>query len=202
MTRPFYSMVDCPQCGHRHPAESGFNAWLRAHPDFDSIAEGIVRFDCDVLLHRYMRKIDGVGIRDIQCLMFIEVKSYGALIRAAQHDTLSVMSQVFRNRRPNMHQKRQGLHAENHVPPALVYSHMLKKQVRLWLFGGFLLTMSGADPGSSEWMTWGGCRPIDVPTLIGLLKFDLDPEKLTPIDWRRRSRSGKPPPLFDFGDVA
>lgn len=187
MTRTFDTLVQCPQCGHEHTAETAMERWIRGHPQLDSREAGIVRFDIDILLHRYMIKTDWLrGTRTLQCMMFIEVKTHGANVTPSQQDTLSALSQIMRNRRANRHAHKRGRHAADHVPPSKVWSIASKKKVRLRLYGGHLLRLSDVDPPSSEWITWDN-KPIDVETLVKLLRFDLDPDTLREADWRRRS---------------
>lgn len=187
MTRRFEGQVVCPKCGHTHTAETAFERWMRNERGLDSIRDGIVRFDLDLLLHRYKRSIDKKGIRDIQCMMFIEIKTFNAPLKSAQRDTLSMLSQALRNRRRTPHTKKQGLHLKNHCPPTKAYSRREKRDVVLWMLGGHLLTLSGDDPVSSESIMWDETKPIDIATLIELLRFDRYPDgKLEMIDWRRR----------------
>lgn len=197
MTRTFRANIYCPHCGRLHTVESAFERWMRHHPDLDSREAGVVRFDCDVLLHRYALHTDKKSSRHIQCLMFVEVKTCGAVLDLAQQDTFSLLSQVLRNRRPNRHHSKRGRHAENHVPLAEVWSHFRRGMVRLRMFGVHLLRLSGQCPLTSEWMEWDSKR-ISLDQLIALLRFELDPDKLEPIDWRRRySDFVGPPSMFD-----
>lgn len=175
----------CPNCHHTHTLETAFERWLRNEESCDSQKAGIVRFDLDVLLHRYMMPTDKRGTREIQCLMFIEVKSFGADVSMSQRDTFSLLSQVLRNRRTNKHQAKKGRHANEHTPVTKCYSHLLNKDVTLRLFGGHLLQMSGEDPPTSEWLKWDK-KPIDLDQLKSLLRFEIDPDTLRAIDWRRR----------------
>ena len=188
MTRSFKDQAYCPHCGRWHAAESAFNQWMRAHPELRS-QDGIVRFDCDVLLHRYMLNLtDGLGSRDVQCLMFIEVKTHDADLRPDQRDTLSLLSQVLRNRRRNVHAARRGLHASKHVAPCRAKSRKSGRNIALRLFGGHLLQLSADSPANSNLIRWDG-NQITQAQLVGLLRFDLDPDKLIPMDWRRRYMS-------------
>lgn len=193
MTAPFRQMITCPHCGKEHTSETAFNRWLRGHPQFDSVAEGIVRFDCDILLHRYKLHIDGIGSRKIQCMMFIEVKTHSAKPTQAQRDTLYLFDQVLRNRGKNKHQDtRKRRQATDHHPPVKAISLILRQKIGLRLFGGHLLTFSKDDPANSEWIRWDK-HLVGIPTLIRLLKFELDPDTLKLMDWRRRYKSvGRP----------
>lgn len=117
-------------------------------------------------------------------MMFVEVKSFGSHMSIAQKDTLSLLNQVLRNRTKNKHADRHGRHAANHVPMAKAYSHAIKKDIRLKLFGGHLLQMETDDPeiGNLQW----DFKDIGLDTLISLLRFEIDPDTMNEIDWRRR----------------
>lgn len=186
MTRRFEGRVQCPHCGKSHTQETAFERWVRNHHALDSRKSGIVRFDCDVLLHKYLTPTDKKGTRDIQCVMFIEVKMHGANVGEAQRDTLSMFSQVLLNRRPNIHGPKKGIHAKDHCPPSRCKSHILGREVSLHLFGGHLLQFEHESPGDSGWIAWD-YKPINEEMLLKLLRFELNPHTLRPIDWRRRS---------------
>jgi hypothetical protein len=168
---------------------------MRNEERLDSNLHGVVRFDCDVLLHRYCIHADQKSSREIQCVMFVEVKIGNEALKDAQQDTLSMWSQVLRNRVRNMHRDKRGKHADDHIPLASTYSHVLKRRVRLKLFGGHLLRLSGLDPSESAVILWDD-KSITVDQLLALLKFELDPDSLQPIDWRRRYKAFKDQNLF------
>jgi hypothetical protein len=168
---------------------------MRNDPRLES-QDGIVRFDCDVLLHRYKFPCDKKSSRNIQCLMFLEVKTFGAEPTMAQRDTLSIMSQALRNRRRNIHRLKRGRHLDDHVPLALAFSWLLGRDVRLKMFGGHLLQLSADDPATSEWIAWDR-RRIQPADLVALLRFELDPDSLNPIDWRRRYSTFEDEKIWD-----
>lgn len=184
MTRRFDGLVGCPYCRRLHTAETPFERWVRAQEQLDS-RMGLVRFDLDVLIHRYLTPTDKRGTRDLQCLMGVEVKTRNGTLRPAQRDTFSMLSQVLRNRRTNVYQERRGRHAMQHNPSCKAFSHHLGREVDLRMFGMHLLVLSGDDPTDSAIIKWDK-KLIDVETLIGLLRMDLDPDSLKPMDWRRR----------------
>jgi hypothetical protein len=196
MTRAFNDNIRCPKCGHVHTVETDFERWMRNCSLLDSREAGIVRFDLDVLLHRYKLLKDGKGCRNIQCVMFIEVKTHLASPSVSQIDTLHMISQVLRNRKPNRHstpQRRQVLGAPNKV-----YSKLLKRDVRILLYGGHLLQLSGRCPATSDYILWDR-KEITKDILIDLLLFERDPDHPErKIDHRRRSRAwSRIPVLFD-----
>lgn len=197
MTRSMNARWQCPNCKCLASCETGFERWMRENELLDSREFGIARFDLDVLIHRYKFDCDDAyGSRDIQALMFIEVKTHAAKASDAQLDTLSAMSQLLRNRKQNMYQDKLGRHAKHHEPLTETYSHILKKYVSMKAFGGHLLTLQKQSPDDSEWMTWDG-KEITPDQLMQLLRFEIDPDTLSSADWRRRSKKIEARPLFE-----
>lgn len=197
MTRSMNARLQCPTCRCQMTAESAFERWMRESRLLDS-RDGVVRFDLDVLLHRYMVKQDGFGRRDIQAMMFVEVKTLGADLTESQRDTLGILDQVLRNRRKNIHSDRNKRNLKDHSPVAKAFSKLRGSEIDLRLFGGHLLRLSGTSPDDSERMTWGGAfgtHEITPDQLTKLLRFELDPDDpRLRLDIRRRS---KPLPLID-----
>ena len=175
MTRAYNENIRCPKCGEIYTAETDMERWMRNDPELDSVHAGVVRFD------------------------FIEVKTFNADLSLSQRETLSMFSQVLRNRKRNLHGDRKGCHARDHIAPSLVYSHMYRRWIRLKLFGGHLLQLSNSDPLTSELIRWDG-KPIDKETLKGILQFELDPDSPCRVmDWSRRYSSFEGvTPDFDF----
>lgn len=191
MTRSMNSRLDCPSCRCKMTMETHFERWMREEDLLDS-RTGIVRYDLDVLLHKYMDCTDGFGDRTIQCLMFIEVKTFGAQPSDSQKDTLHLLNQVLRNRRPNINGNRNKWNAGDHVPLAKCRSLLLGQDISLRLFGGHVLVFERNGPDDSSWIEWDKKR-ITKKQLIGLLRFEIDPDDPRCfMDIRRRSR-----PLFD-----
>lgn len=186
MTRTFNEKIRCPKCGHEHTVETDFERWVRMNESLDSRSAGIVRFDLDVLLHKYLTLSDGKGSRELQCMMFIEVKTFMAKPSAAQADTLSILNQVMRNRRPNIHSQPRP-QVGNQL--TVVKSKMLRKDIRIKLFGGHLLQVDGTCPENSSLMRWDN-QPITESVLVELLRFERDPDRIKKtMDHRRRSRN-------------
>lgn len=183
MTRQFNSRIKCQHCGCMTTEESPMERWIREHPRLDS-RNGIVRFDVDILLHRFKTFDDLKGSRFIEFMMFIEVKTFSAELTDSQQDTLGLLNQLLRNRRPNMHgSPRRQLEGQ----PAMAYSRKKKREVPLRLLGGHLLQLSGSSPLDSESIFWDYKR-IDIETLVELMLFDRDPDNLNASrrDWMRR----------------
>lgn len=183
MTRQFNSRIRCERCGEMTSEESPMERWVRQHKLLDS-RNGIVRFDVDILLHRFKTVTDAKGCRDIEFMMFIEVKTFNASLTDAQRDTLGLLDQLLRNRRPNMHAKPR---RQVSGRPEMAYSRMKNRDIPLRLLGGHLLQLSGSDPENSDTILWDH-KPIDIETLVELMLFDRDPDNLdaSKQDWMRR----------------
>lgn len=186
MTRPFNSRVRCQHCNGITTEESPMERWIRNNPLLSS-SNGIVRYDIDILLHRYKTVADLKGDREIEFMMFVEVKTFNANLTLAQRDTLGLLNQVLRNRRKNKHSSpRRQMGGQ----PLTNYSIAKQRRIPLRLFGGHLLQLSGAAPDTSDNMRWDG-KNIDLQTLVELMMFDRDPDNLNANkeDWlRRRSK--------------
>jgi len=177
--------------------ESPFERWFRECESLHSVREGLVKYDADLIVHRYKNLIDKRGSRDAQCLMVVEVKTHGAKPDAAQQDTLSIFSQVIRNRHGNRYAEKQGRHLNDHCPPAKAWSHKSNKNIKIHLFGAHLLQLENTDPVNSSWMRWD-YKEIDIPMLQGLLLFELDPDTLRKLDLRRRYSAFDEQTLFEI----
>lgn len=183
MTRRFNSRIRCEHCGNMTSEESPMERWIRRHPTLDS-KHGIVRFDIDILLHRYKSVRDSKGCRDIEFMMFIEVKTFSASLTDTQQDTLGLLNQLLRNRKRNIHSDpRRQVNGQ----PAKAYSRMKNREVPLRLLGGHLLQLSGSNPQDSDQIMWD-YKPINEETLVELMLFDRDPDNLdaNKSDWMRR----------------
>lgn len=185
MTRTFNEKIRCPQCGYEHTAETDLERWIRNHPQLQSNL-GLVRFDLDILLHKYMTHEDGKGVRDLQSMMFVEVKTFMGNCSPAQADTLGILDQGLRNRKPNINSTpRPQMRGDK------AWSKMANKYVTLKMLGGHKLQLDGTDPNNSSLIMWDN-DPISTQELIELLLFVRDPDRPhIKMDHRRRSRKWK-----------
>ena len=181
MTVEFRQRIECPKCGHEFPAETAFCDWMRHRPEL-ATAEGIVRADCDHIVHRFKFPSSG---RDLQAIMVIEVKTHVNFknpihINETQADTLHMLNQLMRNRRTNIHKKAKW---QCGTGPQQVHSLRNKKMVWIRAFGVHGLYFSGTRPEDSKIIHWNR-SPINEGQLIDILRFVLDPDTLRPMDMR------------------
>lgn len=171
-------------------SDTPFCAWMRSRTDLPSYGDpnfGFVASDNDVTIHRYLSEVDGIGTREVQGLMQIEVKtrrSHGDDggpatngLRSSQIDTLSKLNLFCGDKR--------------------VHGQWIR------FFGVFLIVMDGTTPANSSTMWWGVLpkntvlgdwhdakwRRISMGTLISLLRFDRHPRTLQTHPLRRHHKT-------------
>lgn len=168
----------------RDGQNTGFQAWIRNNPNLDSSRAGLVFTDSDLWCHKYFAHVDRNGTRDVQCLMLIEVKEFGADISETQQDTLHIINQVLRNRRQIN---------EYWSECSIRKAHSLrnKRAVDIWSFGVHVLRVPG-DGTFMQWhrMTWDK-HQIGHEQLERILRFELDPDTLEEISFRRHHLNGQ-----------
>lgn len=176
MTVAYRRRIECPNCRHQISDEDPISKWIKANPHIDSRV-GFTVMDNDLIVHRF-KTTHG---REFQCLMFIEIKSFGKQLEDWQRDTMAIVNQFLRNRRTTPFRRR-ALQI-NGCEPNRVWSTKNKRYVNVKAFGFHLLSLSGSTPDDSRVMIWDK-RPIDKPKLNQILRFDLDPDTLRPLDFR------------------
>jgi hypothetical protein len=194
MTRQWRETVPCPKCGMRVSTESAFDRWVRNHERLDSVRDGVVITDGDKHVHRCHIRVKGESIRDVQYLMDIEVKAFGRDMTDSQRDTLHIHNQLLRT---NGWKKQLGRFLTGHEQNVRnVFSSYSGKHVQVIHYGVHKLRMTGADPVTSDRITWDD-KQIDVDQLVGLLRFDVNPDSLRPMEHRRHKRiDDRAPTLF------
>lgn len=196
MTRGFSQRTVCPDCGASVTLETPFDRWIRNCSELDSspFKAALAIFDCDLLIHKYVTPTDKLGTRKLQAMMFVEVKSHGSVLTPSQRDTLYIFNQILRNRKRTPTKPKIPQQAE--TLPNAVYSPYNDEIITLRGFGGHWLQMSNNDPVDSEILKWDKKR-ITYEMLIGILRFDLDPDSLKKLEWRRHHKQDPTPTLFD-----
>lgn len=154
-----------------------FCAWLRSQrkelPSYSQTV-GFVATDVDLVIHRYLTSIDGIGSREIQAMMMLEVKSRSGKPHQSQTDTLYKWHLLSNTKQ--------------------VVNNSL-----IWGFGVGVLSMSGTDPSNSDHLEWGRFkkgsdgklhyRKITINQLYGLLRFELHPDSLSRQPFRRHHKT-------------
>jgi hypothetical protein len=148
---------------------SEFGEWLRKQSSIPS--SKVVATDCDWIIHRYKTDIDGIGVRDIQAMMLLEVKTRNAEPRYAQLHTMWLQ----------------------HLHSRTGRRRIFDRGNQVFHHGVSVLSMSGTTPDNSERMRWGrfqeSCnltwKEINREQLDLLLLFELDPDRFTPRPHRR-----------------
>lgn len=192
MTRRCNQVFQCANCGCISTAETGFSRWLRERKDLDSNDIGLVFIDSDLWIHRYKTTKEG---RDLQCIMWCEIKGHGREPTDAQKDTLLIIDQFMNNRRETPTKKNAKHQTDDR--PQKVLSWKLKRQTTVWAFGGFLLQFENTGPDDG-WIRWGKKRDLITPDMLAaLIRFDLDPETLKPLDLRSHHPHRQLPLLND-----
>lgn len=179
MTREFQRTAVCPNCFFDMPLEDEISQWCRNHPLLDS-QNGFTFMDKDLICHRW-KTTHG---REFQCLMFVEFKSRGAQLNDTQRDTMHMTNQMFRTDCTTPTKKAK---PHTHQTPRSVFSAMCERRVKVKAFGFHLVRMDGRTPDTSTEIFWDK-QKITVEQLISLLRFDLNPDTLRPMDWRIHHR--------------
>ena len=180
MTRPFTMHSHCPICRTWQTQETAFGRWIRNNSELDS-RKGYCVTDLDMTISEFktVHQFKSGYRRDFQLIMDIEVKTMGSDLSESQRDTLHIRNQLMRNRRQT---PTKGLlyQAGN---TSEVFSVIQGRKIIVRCYGVHLLRFSGLGPDDSEWMLWD-TKPITSDTLTEILRFDLDPDTLKPIDLR------------------
>jgi hypothetical protein len=98
---------------------------------------------------------------------------------------------------PWRNQRDRGKLKPGHDPDArIIYSVMNGCKIQLICYGVHKLRLSGSAPDASQWITWDD-KPINEQTLTLLLRFDIHPDSLRPMEHRRHKRADHTPTLFE-----
>lgn len=201
MTRGWRETVSCQRCGLNVSTEQPIKAWIRSHRDLDSKKQCLCIGDSDLWVQRYGIRKHQTGIdRSVMYLMLVEIKTHGDDLRGPQRDLLHVINQLLRTT-PWKDQRVKGRFVPGHRQNArLVYSFIAGKSVRIHCYGVHKLRMSGATPDESEWITWDD-KTVSTEQLLGLLRYDLNPDTLRRLEHRSHKRCSDMPELFGLAEL-
>lgn len=196
MTSKHRQTALCKHCGNPTGIEEPWKAWLRSHPGLDSIRECLVIGDPDLWILKYGTRLHPSGVdRAVQYLMFAEVKSHGVDLEDWQRDQLGIVNDLLRTN-PWKEQRANGRLIAGHPQNVrIVKSLIAGKKIPVYCYGAHLLRFSGIDPASSEWIEWDRKR-IDLDQLISLLRYDIHPDSLRPMEHRMHKTRYQPPAMI------
>ena len=159
--------------------DKDFCDWLRKNQNLPSTE--IVISDVDCIVHQYKTIVDSIGTRDIQSILYLEVKTRGASLTKSQLDTLFKLHKTMFTSR---------------------LEEINGQFVRNW--GVAIVSMDGTHPFNSKCMYWGrfdeyggldwgddrlGGRVLTVETLNKLLRFEIHPDNFQPEPFRRHHKN-------------
>lgn len=176
MTRQHNLQIHCPNCGVMITHETSFGRWIRNNKQLDS-SNGYCVIDQDYWIHRFKTFRD----RDFQLIMLVEIKTHGSDLTNAQRDTLLFVNEIMRNDRNTPTKKLPWYFGGSSIRK--VKSIIAGKEVILRTYGMHTLRFSGLGPDDSDTIFWDK-KLINLDVLTSILRFDLDPFVLRPIDLR------------------
>lgn len=206
-TLQYRQFIDCHNCGATNNIEDGWKKWIRNNNNLDSLVHGISIMDTDMWVHKFGKRRGRVGgwDRDVQYLMKIEVKTHGVDVTDAQRDTINAVDVLLRTK-PFKEFRDSGQLAPGHKDNVRTVTSMFSgRPVQIICHGVHVLRMSGNTPGVSDsdpngWIEWDG-RSITAKQLEKLLRYELDPDSLRPMEHRQHKRQSEQSALFTRTDI-
>lgn len=201
MTAEWRETVPCQHCGVPTSTEQPIKAWIRKHEELDSRKHCLCIGDSDLWVQKYGTRTWHNGVdRDLMYLMLVEIKTHGRDLNSAQRDLLHMVNQLLRTN-PWKEQRDGGRFTLGHPQNVRIVSSVIAgKHVRVQCYGVHKLRISGATPDQSEWLTWDD-KPIGFDQLPALLRYDLHPDSLRPMEHRSHKRTVDMPALFGVADM-
>lgn len=163
--------------------QSSFSQWVRCNSRLDSFYECVTNHDIDWIWHCYLTRNAPKDLRRVQHIMLIEEKSHAADLSDAQRDVMWFIHQA--------------LEYVDKIGSLKFQSAMKGDKVRVRYWGYHKLRYEGDDIAVADKVWWDN-HLIDLEQLENILRFELSPKTLTPID-SRSHHSHRNLPLFDKG---
>lgn len=151
VTRPFNETMNCGKCGELSTIETSFGRWIRAQKELPSSKYCVI--DQDFWVHKFKTDIG----REIQLIMFVEIKTHNSKMSPAQNDTMNVINKIFRG--------------EYRLLSGF------GKNVIIRAFGHHCLRFSKTGPDDSTGIYWDD-KNINKIQLLDLLQFNIHPDDL------------------------
>lgn len=155
--------------------------WIRTNRNLDSISCSLCVTDKDMSFLKFVTYVDGIGTRNLKLMQNVEFKSFGKCLMPQQQEELFFSHQLLAKKKK-------------------LYSTYMKKPVGVWHYGYSILRMIGGDrPDRCDSMEWARFEnngellktEVSENTLTELLAFNLDPQTLQPIEFRRHHKTRK-----------
>lgn len=201
MTTGWRETVPCQQCGNPVSTEQPIKSWIRGHRDLDSRRACLCIGDSDLWVQRYGTRRGTTGVdRSVMYIMLVEIKTHGRELDESQRELLGFVSELLRTK-PFAEQRVGGRFVAGHRQNVrLIRSYSSGRPIQLHCYGVHLLRLSGSTPEDSEKITWDQ-HPVTKKQLVGLLRYDLDPDSLREIEHRSHKRKVDVPELFDLAGI-
>ena len=206
MTTPWREVVECTRCGNQISTETPVKTWIRTNAELDSKQHRLCVGDSDLWVQRYgTRKNANRGRvdRDVMYLMLVEIKTHGATLNDPQRDELGIVNDLLRTNEWRAHRNPgDGRFSVGHRQNSrIVYSFLAGRQIRIICYGVHTLLLSGSTPEDSELICWDTTW-IGVEELHQILRFDVSPDTLHPLEHRNHKRViGEQPTLFGVAEI-
>ena len=130
--------------------------------------------DIDFIWHQWFDRKDRIGERTVNHFMLIEEKSRGADLAMHQRDSMWMLHQCMEfcdSQRLKVKTVRGDIVA-----------------VKWW--GYHKLRYSGQTPDQSDWIEWDKTQ-VTIDELLAILRYELHPIELTPLDDDRRHHANR-----------
>lgn len=201
MTSRWRETVPCEHCGVPASTEPPIKAWIRKHEELDSRKQCLCIGDSDLWVQKFGTRRWHTGVdRDVMYLMLVEIKTYARDLDEPQRDLLHIVNQLLRTN-PWKEQRAEGRFINGHRQNVrIVYSIMAGRKVPIHCYGVHKLRISGATPDESEWIAWDD-KQITFDQLLKVLRYDLHPDSLRPMEHRSHKQTVDMPVLFSLADL-
>lgn len=204
MTAQWREIVNCSNCGSATSSEQPWKQWIRSHQDLDSRKQCLCLGDSDLWVQRYGTRLDRRRIdRDVMHLMMVEVKTHNAELDASSTDRLRIINDLLRTNTWRDHRERDnGRFIDGHDQNTrIVASYIAGRKVRVICYGVHLLRISGQTFPASQVIAWDG-KKISCEDLLKLLRYELHPDSLLPMEHRaHKRRFVDQPALWSIADL-